>query len=62
MDIVMPDKRNFSDADIEALVKKMKEEFFSNIGIGVWGFAWKGIIIALVALALYGAGLKHWWQ
>lgn len=54
------DKRNFTDADIDALVKKMKQEFFNNLGRGIWSFMWKGILIALIGLSLYGAGLKHW--
>lgn len=59
---VMSDRRNFTDADIAALVAKMKQEFFNNLGKGVWAFVWKGMIIALIALSLYGAGIKHWGQ
>lgn len=58
---VANEKRNFTDADIAALVAKMKDEFFTNVGKGVWGFLWKGILMGLIALSIYGAG-KHWWE
>lgn len=58
---VMNEKRNFTDADISALVAKMKQEFFTNLGSGIWSFVWKGILMGLIMLSLYGAG-KHWWD
>lgn len=52
------DKRNLTDADVEAIVASLKDGFFSNVGQGVWAFAVKGIILGLIALAFYGMG-KH---
>jgi hypothetical protein len=49
------EKRNFTDADIKAMVAELKSEFFNNFGRGVWGFAWKGIVIFLIIVSLYGA-------
>jgi tetrahydromethanopterin S-methyltransferase subunit G len=47
--------RNLSDDDISELVKQLKAEFFSNVGKGVWSLAWKGFVIGLIILSLYGA-------
>lgn len=57
---------NLTDADVEALADALKEpladalkdrikaEFYTDIGRGVWGMAWKGIVIIIVAIAYYG--------
>lgn len=55
----MADKRNFTDADLDALVTRLKAEFFGNLGKGVWSLAWKGLVIGLIMLSLYGAS-KQW--
>ena len=52
------EKRNLTDDDVAAIVSSLKESFFSNVGQGVWAFAWKAILMGLVALAAYGVG-KH---
>lgn len=51
------EERNFTDADIQALVLELKAEFFSNIGKGVWGLAWKGMLLIIIGFMIYG--YKH---
>lgn len=51
----MNEKRNFTDEDIEALVKSLRNNFFQNLGKGLVDLAWKGIVLAAVALSVYGA-------
>lgn len=59
----MIDRRNrtLTDADVEALADalkdRIKEEFYTDLGRGVWSVAWKGIVLMLIGLAYYGA--KH---
>lgn len=56
-------ERLLSDADVAALVdaleKKVVQRFYTNIGKGIWSVAWKGFIVALLAICAYGAG-KGW--
>ena len=51
----MDDKRNFTDADIEALVAALRNNFFQNLGRGLVDLAWKGILYIAIGLSLYGA-------
>lgn len=51
-------KRNLTDADIDALLSKIRSEFYTDLGRGFWAMAWRGIIIVLIAIAAYGA-LRH---
>jgi hypothetical protein len=48
-----------TDEDIDAIADvlevRLVERFYSNLGQGVWGLAKKGAIMALLALAAYGA-------
>lgn len=52
-------ERNLTDADIEALATaletRLARHFYLNIGKGVWGFVWKGLLVALLAVAAYGS-------
>lgn len=56
-----PERRHrmLTDEDIDAIADvlevRLVERFYSNLGQGVWGLAKKGIIMALLALAAYGA-------
>lgn len=50
----MEEDRNLTDADVKAIAKEMKEQFYSNLGKGVWSVVWKAIIAALIAIAYYG--------
>ena len=59
----MNDSRNLTDADTEALAAALEarivKRFYLNIGMGVWGLVWKGIVTLLVLLAVYGAAKSH---
>lgn len=54
--------RNLTDDDVEAIVEglwtKASNSFKLNVGSGVIGLVWKGILLAVVILASYGAGLR----
>lgn len=56
-------ERNLTDADVEALTEALREKviksFYQDLGRGVWGLAWKAIIVAVVAIAAYGAMRGH---
>ncbi len=51
--------RLLTDEDIDAIADvleaRLVQRFYSNLGQGVWGLAKKGAIMALLALAAYGA-------
>lgn len=51
----MNDERKLTDADIQALAKALKNEFYTNLGRGVWALAWKAIVVAVIALSAYGS-------
>lgn len=55
--------RNLTDADIEALSaameKRIVNRFYLNLGSGLWGLIWKGILLVSIFLAAYGAGKGH---
>lgn len=59
MDQENPGKRVLSDADVKALADEMERRivnrFYRNLGRGVWALVWKAALVALVALAAYGA-------
>lgn len=52
-------ERKITDADAEAIAEALKErikrEFYTDLGRGVFGIAWRGLIVALVAVAAWGA-------
>lgn len=52
-------ERNLTDADVDAIVaaltSKVKQEFYADLGRGVWGVAWKAIVGLLIGLAAYGS-------
>lgn len=59
------DKRTLTDADVEAisdcLRKKLVKDFYTDLGKGIWGLAWRAILVAIAAVAAYGAvGNKFW--
>lgn len=58
----MPD-RHLTEADVQAIVDamevKLTKRFYTNIGKGVWGLAWRAVVTLLLLLAAYGAG-QHW--
>lgn len=51
---------NLSEEDIDKIAnkvgKQLREDLYINVGQGVLGFFWKGVIMVIIALAAYGAG------
>lgn len=51
--------RNLTDADVEAIAQalqvRLKNEFYQDLGKGVWGIAWKVIVAIIISVAAYGA-------
>lgn len=58
----MDEKRNLTDEDVDKIVdglwKKATDTFKLNIGDGILGLVWKATLLAVLALAVYGAGFK----
>jgi hypothetical protein len=56
----MTTDRTLSDADVQAIVDAMEvrltRRFYLNLGRGVWGLVWRGVLGVLLLLAAYGAG------
>lgn len=56
-------QRTLTQQDIEILAteirKQMVSQFYSDLGHGVWGFVWKGLIVLGMGIAVYGAGKNH---
>ncbi len=54
--------RTLTDADVEALTnslrKKVIQEFYHDLGRGIWAMVWRGILIAAIAIAAFGAGKR----
>lgn len=54
----MNDDRNLTDADVEAIVHKLKTQlltdFYGEIGKGVWGMIKKWVLPLALVLAVYG--------
>ena len=51
--------RSLTDADVEAIVAKGEEvllaRFYGNLGKGLWSLVWKAALLAIIAVAAYGA-------
>ena len=54
-----------SEEDLERLAQKLESRFFnrfySNVGRGLMSLAWKGVVMGLIALAVYGAAKGKGW-
>ena len=54
--------RTLTDEDVNRIVdglwKKATDTFKLNIGDGIIGLAWKAMLLAILALAVYGAGFR----
>lgn len=52
-------ERNLTDEDVAAIVAalsaKVKQEFYTDLGRGVWAIAWKSVVALLIGLAAYGS-------
>lgn len=57
-------QQHLNEEDIELIVdkvcEKLERKLYLNIGSGVFGLLWKGILVILIGVAAYGAGVKHW--
>lgn len=57
------EKRTLTDDDIkalseelaEALRERIKQEFYYDLGKGIWALVWRGIILGIIGIAAYGA-------
>ena len=51
--------RTLTDADVTAIVsafeKRMTEKFYRDLGKGLIGLVWKGLLAAMLFVAAYGA-------
>ena len=58
----MNENRNLTDEDVDRIVdglwKKATDTFKLNVGSGVLGFVWKALLLALIGIAVYGAGFR----
>lgn len=56
--------RALTDDDVQALANELEQRlaarFYGNLGRGLWGLAWKGIVVIIIGISAYGAakGLK----
>ena len=56
--------RNLTDGDVNAIVdaleQRVTERFYRDLGRGLWAYAWRALMLAIVSIAAYGAwkGLK----
>ncbi|MGN6312871.1 MAG: hypothetical protein ACTHMO_03815 [Rhodanobacteraceae bacterium] len=52
------DQRTLTDADVQAIAAALEARFTSRFaqkaGLGLLNLAWKGLLYALAALAVYG--------
>lgn len=58
----MNDDRTLSDGDVKAIVDalevRLTDKFYRDLGKGLWGLAFKGIVAAILFIAAYG-GIKY---
>lgn len=52
---MIEEQRTLTDADIEAISEKLIGQFYQNLGSGVWALVWRGLILLLISIAIYGA-------
>lgn len=50
------------DANIIAdkVLDKLESKLYLNVGSGLVSLLWRGLLLGIIALAAYGAGVKHW--
>jgi hypothetical protein len=55
--------RRITDADAnaiaEALQKRVTQQFYADLGRGLWAWIWRGALAGMIAFAAY-SGLKGW--
>ena len=42
---------------VDKVCDKLEKRLYLNVGMGIIGLAWKAILIGLLVLAAYGAGM-----
>lgn len=51
--------RALTDDDVQALAdefeSRLVSRFYANLGRGIWGLVWKGLVGGVVLIAAYGA-------
>ena len=55
-------KRILTDEDAKAVAaevrEQMKQSFYNDLGRGIWALVWRGLIVAIIAIAATEAGTK----
>jgi len=50
--------RNLTDADVEKVAEvleaRLTRQFVHNVGKGVLALAWRGVVVGVIALSVYG--------
>jgi hypothetical protein len=53
-------ERRLSEDDVTAIANalehRLASKFYNDLGKGIWGLAWKAIVLLVLTLAAYGAG------
>lgn len=56
------DNRKLSEDEIEAIAKKVtaqiEQDLYIGVGSGILSLAWKGMLLIVIALAVYGLNSK----
>lgn len=60
-------QRTLTDADVEALTEALRQKwiraFYQDLGKGVFALVWRAVVVAMIAIAAYGAvkgvGFQH---
>lgn len=55
--------RNLTDDDViaiaDALEGRIAKRFYLNLGKGVWGMLWRGVVAVIVFISAYGTVKGH---
>lgn len=56
-------KRSLTDDDIAALADELETRlevrFYNNLGRGLWGMVWRGLVVGTLFIAAYGSLKGH---
>lgn len=51
------------DKIVEKVCDKIENRLYNNVGSGIVGLVWRGMLLGLIALAAYGVvGQVHWFK
>lgn len=45
------------DMIVDKVCSKLEAKLYLNVGQGIFGLIWKGVVVLLIAIAGYGAGI-----